>query len=472
MKKLSLLTITLLVGLALIVSACSGRPGGPPSAQTVDGTPTPTPERTIPVEVAEVTTGNIDLVFSYSGSVQPKDEVDLTSGAAGRVEQLLVDVGDEVKAGDRIAVVEDNTYLAELKQAEAELARASLELAKIEQGSRPEEIIAARASVELARAALNDVVTVDDNERTQAAAELARTEAALKAAQAEYDKIAWAGDVGETPQALALQEATINYENAIADYEIDTNPSDSELSPLMLNLAQAELNLALILEPFREVDVALARVGVQRAQAALDVAKIQLDETIVEAPFDGVISELFISEGSRVGTQDAIVELLSNELEVEVEVQESRISQVSDGQNVSMLVTAYPGQEFPGMVSSISPKASTDTRTFKIRITPTDGEDLLRTGMFADVAILAQENTNTILAPRSAPVQASDPPTVFVVTADNTVEQREVTTGLFDINRIEILSGLQPGEIVVTAGQNGLTDGTKVEVTNDPRIAE
>ncbi|MCB0214395.1 MAG: biotin/lipoyl-binding protein, partial [Anaerolineae bacterium] len=274
MKKYSHFVYVLLLGLALLASACSGS-GASESAQTAAVTPTPTEEKTVAVEVGEVTTGDIDLVFSYSGSVQPKDDVDLTPGASGKIEQLLVEVGDEVKAGDKIAVIEDDTYLAQLKQAEAELASASLQLAKIEQGSRPEEIIAARAAVELARAALNDVATVDDNERTKAAAELARTEAALKAAQTEYDKIAWAGDVGDKPQAVALQQATINYENALADYNLDTNPSDSQLAPLMLNLAQAELQLSLTLEPYREVDVALARVGVQRAQAALDIAKIQ-----------------------------------------------------------------------------------------------------------------------------------------------------------------------------------------------------
>jgi len=469
-KKYSLFVFLLLLGVVLLASACSS--SASESTQAAAVTPTPTEEKTVAVEVGEVTTGDIDLVFSYSGSVQPKDDVDLTPGASGKIEQLLVEVGDEVKAGDKIAVIEDDTYLAQLKQAEAELASASLQLAKIEQGSRPEEIIAARAAVELARAALNDVATVDDNERTKAAADLARTEAAMKAAQSEYDKIAWAGDVGDKPQAIALQQATINYENALADYNLDTNPSDSQLAPLMLNLAQAELQLSLTLEPYRDVDVALARVGVQRAQAALDIAKIQLEETVVEAPFDGVIAELFVSQGSRVSPQNNVVELLSDALEIKVEVQESRISQVTKGQAVSMRTTAYPGQDFPGVVSNISPKANADTRTFEVTVTPTDGEDLLRSGMFADVAILAQENSNTVLVPRSAVIQDTDPPTVFVVGDDNRAEERKVNTGLFDNDRVEILSGLKPGEIVVTAGQGSLTDGTKLDVTNDPRVAE
>jgi len=110
-------------------------------------------------------------------------------------------------------------------------------------GSRPEEIAAIQAAVQTARAALNDVATIDDSERTTAAAGLARAQAELRRAQTEYDKIAWAGEVGTTPQALALEQATIDYENSLADYNLDTNPSDSQLAPLQAQLAQAQLQL-------------------------------------------------------------------------------------------------------------------------------------------------------------------------------------------------------------------------------------
>ena len=96
MKKYSLFVFLLLLGLVLLVSACSS--SASESAQAAAVTPTPTEEKTVAVEVGEVTTGDIDLVFSYSGSVQPKDDVDLTPGASGKIEQLLVEVGDEVKA--------------------------------------------------------------------------------------------------------------------------------------------------------------------------------------------------------------------------------------------------------------------------------------------------------------------------------------------------------------------------------------
>jgi RND family efflux transporter MFP subunit len=124
------------------------------------------------------------------------------------------------------------------------------------------------------------------------------------------------------------------------------------------------------------------------------------------------------------------------------------------------------------VVSSIAPEANKDTRTFEVKITPTKGADLLRSGMYANVSILAQEKPNTLLAPRTAITTIDDQPAVFVVESDNTVEQRQVTTGLFDKDNIEILSGLKEGETVVTAGQSSLVDGAKVEVTNNPSVPE
>lgn len=475
MTKISIIPFAILVSLLPLVAACSS---GASADQANNGEGAEAAvqqetaeEKSVPVEVALVETGSISLVFNYTGSLQPKDTINILPGAAGKVEAVLVEVGDVVNEGDPIAVLEDDTYQTQVKQAEAALESAKLNLAKMKLGSRPEEIAAAQAAVELAKANLNDIATVDDDERTQAASNLARAQANLKRAQAEYDKIAWAGEVGTTPQAIALQEATIGYETALAVYNKQTNPSDSQLAPLMLQVAQAELQRALTTQPFRQIDFAQAEVGIKQAEAGLEAAKLQLKETIITAPFDGVVSELNITKGDRVSPQMPVATFISHELEAEIGVQESAISQLEVGQSSSLQVTAYPGQDFPGVLSSVSPVADPDSRTFSVKVTPTEGQELLRSGMFADVHVLAQENQNTILAPREAIIQ-TNPPSVFVVNNDNTVSERTVTTGLYDQTSVEILQGLQPGDLVVVAGQSNLQDGAAADITNDPRIAE
>jgi HlyD family secretion protein len=469
MKRLIPLVLILLLGAALSTTACQSQAAEQPVAQAA----APEEEKVIPVEVAEIKTGRMALVLSYAGTLQAKDNLNIIPGANGRIESVLVEVGDEVKAGDPLAIVEDDTYLVQLKQAEAALTNAKLNLAKMELGSRPEEIAAAQAAVQLARAVVNDVANVNDDERTRAAADLAKAEAELKAAQAEYDKVAWAGDVGRTPQAIRLEQATIGHQNSLARYNLDTNPSDSQMAPLMLQLANAELALALKQQPYRQIDFESARIAIQQAEAALEMANIQLGEVVIKAPFDGVVAELMVSKGSRVGPQSNVAQFISKEVEVVVNVPESRIGQLKKGQNAALQVTAYPGQEFPGVVSSIAPVANTNTRTFEVKITPTKGMDLLRSGMYVNAAVLAEEKQQTLLAPRAAIVTTDEQPLVYVVKSDNTVERRPVTTGLSDEENMEILAGLKVGETVVTAGQPNLTDGAKVEVTsNGPSTAE
>ena len=472
MKKLSMPILNLTFGAMLLLSGCSFGPQAAENAEAAQVEPSPTPIPSVPVEVSQVENGDISLVFAYPGTVRPKDEATINPGAAGQIEAVLVEEGDLVAAGDPIAIIEDDVYQTQIKQAEAALTTARINLAKMQLGSRPEEIAAAQAAVELAKAALNDVSTINDNERTQAAAALAHAQSALRGAQTEYDKIAWAGDVGSKPEALALEEATIGYESALAAYNTQTNPSDAQLAPLMLQLAQAQLNLALKLEPFRQVDFATAEAGIQQAEAALELVQLQLAETVIEAPFDGIIDQLNIIEGSRVSQQSAIATIISEELDVVVDVQEKLITQVQKDQIAAMKMSAYPDKDFPGVVTSIAPKADANTRTFRVKVTPTQDADLLRGGMFADVSILAQENKNSVLAPRLAITFDGNNPTAYVVKDDNTVELRTVTTGLQNNTHIEILSGLKPGELVVTIGQPNLIDGAHVDVANDPRIAE
>ncbi|MEW5960392.1 MAG: efflux RND transporter periplasmic adaptor subunit [Chloroflexota bacterium] len=464
MKKYTFVTLSLLLLLAVLVTACSGSTSEERVAQAA------APEQKeveigTPVEVAEVETGDIALIFSYAGNLQSKDEVSLMPAASGQIESVLVEVGDEVKVDDPLATIERDRYIEQVRQAQAALTTAKLNLAKMELGSRAEEIAAAQAAVQLARAALNDVATIDDNERTTAAANLAQAQSTLQAAQADYDKIAWAGDVGTTQEAQALEQATIAYENALAAYNLQTNPNDSTLAPLMAQLTQAELTLALIKQPFREIDFEIARTAIEQAESAVVLANLQLDDTTIKAPFDGVIAELYITEGSSVGPQSPVALQVSKEVEVSIEVEESRIGQIFKGQKASLQVTAYPGQTFPAEVTSVAPVADQDTRTFTVKITPVDAEGQLRSGMYANALLLIDEKKDTLLVSRDAVTTVNDHQIVYVVNG-NTVEAREVTTGLVNDGQIEILTGLKQGETVVTAGQPNLTDGAKIEVVN------
>jgi len=266
-----------------------------------------------------------------------------------------------------------------------------------------------------------------------------------------------------TPEALTLQQATIGYEAAQAGYELQTNPSDLQLSPLMIQLAQAEMALALALNPFTQTDFDLANVQVKQAEAAVDLAGVQMDETVIRAPFDGIVAEIYVTEGSMVGPQSPAALFVSKELEVGFHVEESRISQVTEGQFAALQVSAYPGQDFPAVVTSVAPIADANTHTFAVKVTPLDEENLLRSGMYADLSLLIEERHGTVLVPRAAVTEVNGHKVVYVV-KDTLVERRAVTSGLSDSGNIEILTGLEADETIVTAGQAGLDIGARVEV--------
>jgi multidrug efflux pump subunit AcrA (membrane-fusion protein) len=411
-----------------------------------------------------VQTDDVNVVLSYTGDIQAAHSVTIMPGAAGRVVSVQAKVGDQLKAGDPIAAVEAQVYAAQLKQAEANLELAQLSLAKMEEGTRPEQIAAAQAAVQFARNAVNDLTTIGDDERTAAVANLAQAESALRLAQSEYDKIAWAGQVSMTPQALQLQQATIAYEAAKAAYDLQTNPSDLQLSPLMVQLAQAELALALAKEPFTDTDFEMARARVKQAESAVEMANMQMEEATIRAPFDGVVAELYVSEGTMVGPQAPVALFVSQRVEAVFDVEEARIGQVEVGQNAALQVAAYPGQDFPGVVTSIAPAADKDSHTFVGKVTPVDGDNLLRSGMYANLSLLVEQKEAAVLIPRSAVSEVDGQHMVYVVKDDATVKRQAVTIGIEDGDRLEILSGLTAGQQVVVAGQSGLQDGAKVEV--------
>ncbi len=458
MKRGRPLCLLLLLAVILTLSACTGGP----SVQSSAGQTGP---RAVSVEVATVGTGNISQVLSYSGNLQPKQSVTLTALESGRVESVPVKIGEAVKAGDTLVVLEKDALTVQLKQAQAGLETAKIKLDQMSQPPRAEELIADEAEVTSAQAALDSATDVSAEKRTVSAANMENAEVALKQAQANYDQVASSANVSMLPQSAALQQATINYQSAVASYKLDVNPTEATLAPLRSALAQAEYKLALLKKPYEESDFALARVSVEDAQAAVDQAQLNLDNTVVRAPFDGTVADVTAVKGSLATQQSGLVQLISNDEEVLFDVEESRIGLIQNGQAAALRVATYPNKDFPALVTTVAPSADSQSHTFTVRVTPQDDKNLLRSGMYAAVSILAQEKKNVLLCPQSALVDEGDHKAVYVV-KDGTAERRTVSVGLTGDDQVQVLSGLAQGEQVVTAGQTDLADKVQVSIVS------
>jgi len=453
-----------IVAVAVLSAGCAS-PGVLAQMQGQAQSPPPD-DGVIPVEVATVETGSMAKVMEYSGSLQPQRSVSILPRVGGQIQSILVQAGDTVRAGDPIAVIDSEAYQLQLDQAQIGLDLARLRLAKMKQGTRPEQLLAARSAADIARAALRDAKNPDENARTVAAANLAQAEAAVRLAQYQYDKISWAGQAGMTKEALQLQQATTAYEQAKAAYDMQMNPSDSRLAAVEGQVVQADLNLALAEHPIEQVDFDMADLGVKQAEAAVKQAQLQVNYAMVRAPFAGIVSETYVHPGSMVGTQVPVASLISPETEIALNVEERQIGEVRVGQEAVTSVAAFPGRPFPGTVTSVAPAADARTHTFTVKVTPAEQSGMLRSGMYATVSILALERMKTILIPQSAMIDDGVAQRAYVV-VDGKAVSRALVTGLTDNEHVEVLSGLSPGERVVTKGQPSLSDGAPVKVAGE-----
>jgi RND family efflux transporter MFP subunit len=157
-------------------------------------------------------------------------------------------------------------------------------------------------------------------------------------------------------------------------------------------------------------------------------------------------------------------------MELVVNVAESQLGQVSEGQGVQLEVTAFPQHPFAGTVTSIAPTIDAKTRTAAVRIVPRDDQHQLKAGMFARLSIITAARDNAMLVPHDA-ILGGTPPAVLTIDADHHIHKQPVQLGLQNDQVSEILSGLDDGQLVATSSLSDLNDGDVVAPQVDNRTA-
>jgi multidrug efflux pump subunit AcrA (membrane-fusion protein) len=348
--------------------------------------PTPTPEL---VE-------EFETVIWASGEVVPKKWANLSFPMAGRIIELAAAEGLQVTEGTVLARLDTMELEDAVEAAEAGLAAAQADLARVKAAARPAQVAqaeeavrsaeaardAAQAQVNQAEAQLRQLLAGARPEEVEAAAAtVKKAEAALRQAQTEYDKIAWADNVGSMPQAIALEAATLDYEVTKANYQAlikGARPEEIEaaragIAAAEANLAQAEAGarsaeaaLELVKAGASQEEIAAAEARVRQAEASLAASKTALSQAALVAPFDGTISEVNIRVGEQVNpampaSQPAIVLGDLSRMQVETtDLRETDVGRIAEGQEVDITFDALPDTLLTGHVVHISPKASSE----------------------------------------------------------------------------------------------------------------
>lgn len=195
-------------------------------------------------------------------------------------------------------------------------------------------------------------------------------------------------------------------------------------------------------------------------------AKLELDNSIILAPFSGVITNRYIQVGARVNSGTQLYELIKlQDMIVRVFVPGQYLLQVVKGQNAVITTDFLSGEEFTGWVKRISPVVDPGSGTFKVTVGIRDKFESLRPGMFVSVRIVTDTRHDAILLPKQAIVYDGGEKYVFVL-RDTVAKRILLQVGYDETDYIESLVGIGEGEEVIVVGQNGLKDGARVRSIN------
>lgn len=310
------------------------------------------------IEMADVQQLSTSGTLQYSGTIEPSQTIPLSFQTMGTVQKVLVNAGDQVKAGQLLAVVD----------------------------------------------------------KTDAQSTYEMMQAKYLQAKDGYDRLKQVHDKGSLPEVKWV--------------EMETN--------------------------------------LQQAKSSFDVAKNNLNKCNLYAPESGVIGKRNIEPGmSSAGNTNAPIELVKiNTVYVKVAVPENEINLIRKGQKASFTVSALNSEEFEGTVTNVGVVADAVSRTYEVKITVNNIKMELKPGMVCDVKLQVQQKVSVV----GVPLQAVDKDNrnetyVYVVNTDKkTVAKRLVKVGNYQRDFVEILSGLNIGEKVVTDGIHKLSDNCKVNL--------
>lgn len=247
-----------------------------------------------------------------------------------------------------------------------------------------------------------------------------------------------------------------------AEYKATLAQSNATLN---LNNISFERNKDLVsknLTSRQTFDEARAKLEESRAHQVLD--QVHLEKTEIRAPFRGMLGLRYISQGAYIKPGDDLATLVDlSSVKLDFRISEAYLPQVKIGQVVNIHVDSYPKESFSGKVYALEPSIDEDTRTVLLRARIPNPKGDLFAGMFARVALILEQHKNALVIPEQAIVPMGSNSTVYKV-VDGKAVQTKVQLGVRRTGDVEVLSGLNPEDKIITTGQMKLRPNADVTV--------
>jgi len=398
--------------------------------------------------------GTLLSTVNATGSVLPEKQTTLSFKSPGRVDKVLVEEGQFVTKNEVLAELETRDLEYAIDQARLGLATAQAQLLRLQRPPSAEDVAAAEAALDSAQASYRRLLAGPSDEEIRVArSNMDQAKASLEQAQAAYDQVADRPNITMLPQALQLEQATIAYDAAKANFELATRePSEAEIAGARSAIVQAEASLARLQAGAQEEDILLSQLQVEQAQLSLEQAEHQLEGSILTAPHAGTITTVGVKEGELSGGQPAFVLTDLSQYHIEGTVDEIDIGRVAPSQPVTVTLDALPGEDLSGQIEEIASTAQMDTGVVSYRVSialdPTTAP--LRVGMTANVDIVTEIRDDILLVPnRFVRIDRTTGQTYVEKLVAGMAQSVEIQTGQRDEFYSEVMAGLEEGDTVV-----------------------
>lgn len=380
-------------------------------------------EPVVPVTVAEVKKGNLEYLITADGILYPINQASVMPKISAPVSRFLVNRGDHVRRGQLLATLENRDLTASAAENKDLFDQAEANYRTTTGASLPEEMTKSQTDVQATRQS-------------------------MEAAQRLYESRKKLHDEGALAQRL-VDEAQVAYIQARSQYET------------------AQKHLQALKEISHETQQKSAASQLEAARAHYQAAQAQLAYSEIYSPINGVVADrpLYPGEMASAGTPLlTIVDISQIVARAHVPVQLAGHLKVGPSAQIAL---ADGSQQVKGKVTVVSPATDPGSTTLQVWVEAPNPDEQLKPGSSVQVSIAAETLHDVIIIPVEALLPASaGNASVMVVGSDLVAHERKIETGIRQGKLIQVLSGLSPGEKVVTVGGLGMQDDTKVRIGN------
>ncbi|MEI6873784.1 MAG: efflux RND transporter periplasmic adaptor subunit [Spirochaetota bacterium] len=372
------------------------------------------------VEATIVQQRTFSLEAEYAARILPASQVTITPKVGGRVASVRATIGDVVAKGQTLFTLETGDYDAQYRQANAALVSSRANLTRSNEAGQESQTLQAQAANDQALLARDEI-------------------------QKAWDKTKRLRDGG-----------------VVSKQQMDDVDAKLRAANIQLEAAKKSLELVRDKAGRQASDVLSGQVDAAQAQA--DLAKSQLDSTAIVSPLSGRVSWRDVEPGQMVGTSSlTFVVMDDSTVLAEAGLSDRSVGLVRKGMSIAVTINALGGDRVQrsGMVNWVSPAADPRTLLYTVRIAIANSDGAIRPGMLAKIRFPIEAPRQAILIPERAAFSENGLDYVMVA-EEGRARKRQVSLGESDGASIEVTKGLEPGNLVITAGQEFLADGDAI----------